>query len=830
MQNGQVGVIILVLAVILSVSGGFLANAKDVTACKTDFNYVTDIAGAFSGTNADMGVEYNPIENITGYTVFDPTDSTNHANVVPGINTTNARSPNIYWIEENSGNTTSSVVTFTNNRDVGESVGPDNATMSWGTESKDISYLDNRFGVYIPFNNSVQSTRVTIDNWANWRVAALSVAQIFENYTALQTNSVIIQVNSSANGYPGFIADMSVNEHSEPGANPYISNRVYDLEYSNHSLAITVNPLTGNVTLNNQTYNWSQVYYVWGSVDSASASVTMMIGSTSTTKYIDPNDGIQPAGATTTNTTVISTTTSATQVSGSYVVHRDTGIAWNNAGGTFTITQGDSTNDLFTLSVGTMTVKINGNNALIIPTSGSSTYDVVISWSWNKDNPTSIPISLSARGANSSMTVTNGNIPAAEVTSIGMNGSYSTGLGSFLAPNTIEITLTDNTHSQSQQIGNAQSVTTYGGSLNTTSTQYETVTQTVEFTKTYWQNKFINSNMGIVVKKPSSGIDNNWTLRVVKSDDTLTDISLDLDYNTTSGWTVNDTSMGIWPGVYLEYSVVDKHSVIKAYPIDSFQTFTEYNVMDYVYTVYSDPSTNVKGLKYITFNNTDRIQLYHEIVSTTVLLEAGGLYTQDGVFSPATSFPADKIIQFRITGSPHAGDSVTVSTYKDGTYTPHTYLTNELGTGFIISGQDIPFADAKFYYVSDTVEDTVVGTSVFAGGLYLNNQFYEKGHLYLQTYKNGVLIDLGETTNQFTIKLDGIWAVATAYYNGENVASTKIEWDQPGTWHWDKTLTLIVFIGAVILALICCSRIWDLGWFDWAISICACVIALMLLG
>lgn len=830
MQNGQIGVIVLVVAVILSVSGGFLANAKDVTACKTDFNYVTDIAGAFSGTNADMGVEYNPIENITGYSVYDPTDTTQHANVMAGINYTNA-SPNAYWLEQNSGNTTSKVLTFTNNRAVGAKVGPSNATMSWDSESATLPYLDNRFGVYIPYqNNSFQSTRIIIDNWTNYRTAAVSVAQIFENYPDLQTNSVIIQVNSSANGYPGFIADLRVNERSQPGANPYVSDGVFDLEYSNHSLAITVNPLTGNVTLNNQTYNWSQVYYVWGSIDSASASVTMMIGSTAGTTYIDPNYGIQPAGATTTTTTVVSTTSSATQVSGSYVVHRNTNIMWNTGGGTFTITQGSSTNDLFTLSVSMFGVRINGDLALAIPNSGPETFDVVISWTWNKDNPTSIPITLSARGSTGSMTVTNGNIPAAEVTSIGMNGSYSSSLGGSLAANTIEITLTDNTHNQSQHIGNVPPNNTYGGSLDTTVTQYETVTQTVNYTETYWANKFINTKLGMVVQKPAGDIDNSWILRATKSDNTLQNIPFTIGYNSTTGWDVNGTSVGKWPGVYIEYSVEDHHSVIRAYPIDTFVTFTEYNVMNYVYTVYSDPSTNVKGLSYITFTHTDNIQMYHEIVSTTVLLESGGLYIQDGVFSPATSFPSDQIIQFRITGSPHAGDSVTVSTYSDGVYTPHTYLTNSMGTALIIQGQEVPFADAKFYYVSENVGDTVIGTDVYAGGLYINNNFYEKGHLYIQTGKNLPLRDLGATTNQWTIKLDGVWAVATAYYNGENVASSQIEWDQPGTWHWDKTLTLIVFIGAVILALICCSRIWDLGWFDWAISICACVIALMLLG
>jgi hypothetical protein len=186
-------------------------------------------------------------------------------------------------------------------------------------------------------------------------------------------------------------------------------------------------------------------------------------------------------------------------------------------------------------------------------------------------------------------------------------------------------------------------------------------------------------------------------------------------------------------------------------------------------------------------------------------------------------------------GSPHAGESVSLILPSLDPDNPsevrtYTYPVNEVGTGLIINDKSYEFNEIGFYYVdADTPSVTIAG-EVYRGGIYINGQILEKGHIYLQAGKNGEFVDMGETDNTWVIQLNGMWAFSSAYYTGENIATTVLEWDEPGVWHWDKTLTIIVFIGATILSVICCSRIWDMGWLDWAISICACVIAFMLLG
>lgn len=110
------------------------------------------------------------------------------------------------------------------------------------------------------------------------------------------------------------------------------------------------------------------------------------------------------------------------------------------------------------------------------------------------------------------------------------------------------------------------------------------------------------------------------------------------------------------------------------------------------------------------------------------------------------------------------------------------------------------------------------------------NTFLDKGHLYLVSGKNNHIVDLGVTTNAWRIQLNGLWAVSTAYYTGENVATSVVVWDKPGTWQWDMSLFIIVFMAINIIGLVICVRFTELSLWDWVIPICACVVAFIMLG
>lgn len=834
MQNGQVGVIVIVVAVIFSAMGGYLFNAKEVTDCKSNFNYVTDVAGAFSNAGTDIGVEYDPITNLTGYSVYDPTDSTSHTNVIAGINYTES-SPNAYWLEQNSGNTTAKILTFTNIKPIQTSGSypiSGNGTIAWDDQTRTVQYANDWFGTYFELIGSYVASRVTIDNWDNNRATGFTINQILDAYGVPDTNSIIMQVDTQSNSYPAFINYTGISTYSEnvPG-NAMKHNSIAQINYSDYSNSINVNPRSGTVIMNNQTYNWDQILFVWGTYADTTATMTMMIGSDVELTYINPVNGVQPTGFQTTTTTVISTTSKATQVGG--MVEKVSLLVSDNFDGSFFVVQNNTQIQLFTFSLLNKMWKINGQ---LVASGGTASANdqYSVSWTWDKSNYDTIQYEVFAGTNTVTGSILSYNLLNVDIDAIGVNISITTSLGGASSGSTVA-TLTDITHNQSQQVSNTTfPYSSIVSSMNTESTSYETVTQTTNYDTTYWANGYINTNFEMLIKK-ESGLTNSFIIHAVKTDGSNHNIPLtiDCDYGGNSGWIVNGVAIGSWPAIYLKYTIVENHSVIYVFPVTNMVTFLDYTVLDYEYMVYNGQAIADKGAKYIEFQYTDDLtQFYHEIGNTVVLLEQGGLYLQNGVFSPAVSFPNDKIIQFKIMGSPHVGDSVTITTYDAGTdtYTPYTYQVNSYGTGLIIGNTSFKFADISWYFVAENVPNTIIGSDVYSGGLYLNGKFYEKGHLYMKLGKSTDLIDLGVTNNQWTLKLDGTWAVSTAYYTGDNIASSKLLWDDPGQWQWNLDLTLMVFIALIIIGLVICNRFWEFGWMDWVIPISACVIALLMLG
>ena len=145
MQAGQAGVIILILAIIVSTAGGFLANTTQNTACATDFTYVTDVAGAFSGKQGNIEIEHNPVQNITGYSIYSP-DSVEFKNSTSsGIDYSPANSPNGYWIQERTGEPETQTLTISHNRSYNSS-GAGQVTYNFGSGTSPTSTISEDWG------------------------------------------------------------------------------------------------------------------------------------------------------------------------------------------------------------------------------------------------------------------------------------------------------------------------------------------------------------------------------------------------------------------------------------------------------------------------------------------------------------------------------------------------------------------------------------------------------------------------------------------------------------------------------------------------------------
>lgn len=813
MRNGKLGILVVVLALIFSMFGGFLLNAEDKTVCATNYSYVTDVAGAFSGSGSDIKVDYDPATNITGYSVFSPVSENINTNTIHGINhsSTNA---NGFWITENKGNTYSKALTFNHTKSTNSS------NVGSGTVSVDGSphtvSIEGEFGL----NNSEVRTIITVNGQTIYRVVGIPLSSLMGAIGTLDTDNAYITVSNTVNDYPCFIAHQSFNVYmSGSGASRFVANEV---TYDDKSYQIKLNPSTATVEMNNNSYSYSDITFVWGSANDTTAAATLYVGSTSETKYINPVNGVQPTSVHTSNTIVTQTTSKATIVRGTITVDSE-----NYAKGDANVTLDGGTNyPLFNYKVYNIpgdTIAFKINNSWWIPSSYVTGQPITLTWQFSMNDFEWVYLWF-----NTSYTQTYssrefvGIYPPALALIDGANvnmNAHRTG-----ATNTIY----DVTHNLSSSTGG-------NTSINTIRTTTQTETVDYNYTTTYWANGYNNTNLSMLIKQPSSALANTYAFTYdLKSGGTYSD-SLLVNYNGSS-WvvTLNNLSplnVGNWPAIMLNMGLKDgvPFYYIEPIAINGFVSFQDYNKVGNSYQLV-DPAWALNDrvafcMHYITFANTDNEYMWHEIVKTTVLLAGGGLYVQDGRFTPATSFPNDLMIQFKVMSAAHIGDSMTITT-SGGNST--TILSNGFD-GWVFNDKTYNFADVAIFYVDDSVPITNVGGKVYDGGIYYNGSVYAKGHLYLQLGPTSELIDLGQSTHDFIISLDGTWAVSTAYYVGANEGKETTELSEVG-WQWNKEEFLIVFLGTILVGSIIAAWKFGFGGYDWIAVICSAAVLYLIVG
>lgn len=930
MQNGQIGVIIVVASIFFSVGGGFLFNTKDVAACGTEFDYVTDITGAFTGTQGNIEIEHNPAENISGYSVFNPTSPDFKSSTISGITYTNSN-PNAYWIQKATGEPVTKTLTISHNLSTNGSNGG-TVTYDFGSGTSPTSGISRQWGL----DNAEIRTIIVVDGTTYSRVAGVTVQQLYNAYStwagedAVETNKIRIYFDSSTDGYPGFITNQSFNDYNARGSGGYYGLNI-EVKYGTITNDIVLNPTNGSIRINDVSYSWTEVYAVWGTSGSTSAAMTMILGGKVVTEYINPLNGIKPVSVTINDPTQEGDTANAIHVGGSLYVPangQEYIFDWmieykENLSGTYkTLTR---VTIIFNSGNGNYDVMDMGGHTILSGNTRPSyiVNPLTINWDWNENDLTNI----SFWAGTGSMPVS----PATRVvTNIPDNGIYelkSTYPSNYPNLNNIVVTLTNNSSVPIDSGSNT------GGSAFEYITTYNLPAE-VTYTTTYWSNSVENTQIAMVFSKPSVNTDNIFFINYKQLDGTYVSEPIRMKYDSgNNGWYFYDSStnavnLGEWPAMMLTIRVADGQHNYVLTPIQSFSNFQSMTPMNREYTFVTGASNPVsnpqyESITYMQFNNTDQPYPYQEVIRTTVFLKDGGLYLNNGWFSPSISFPTDKIIQFRLMSAARAGESVTISTdpagfahdgdpiqidgseeysYEyimlgylpggewatntdipgitigtsvlggtprlwfsgqattDGVYyveimqynypdpateitlqfivtgaenpspTSRTFQTDSLGSGLYIDGTLYPWGQIYLYYVSEDAPSVSIEGVSYPGGLYMFNTFLDKGHLYLVSGKNNHIVDLGVTTNAWSIQLNGLWAVSTAYYTGENVATSVVVWDKPGTWQWDMSLFIIVFMAVNIIGLVICVRFTELSLWDWVIPICACVVAFIMLG
>lgn len=920
MQNGQIGVIIVIASLFFSVGGGFLFNTKDVTACGTEFDYVTDIAGAFTGTQGNIEIEHNPAENISGYSVFNPTSPDFKGSTISGITYTNSN-PNAYWIQKATGEPVTKTLTISHNLSTNGSNGG-TVTYDFGSGTSPTSGISRQWGL----DNAEIRTIIVVDGTTYSRVAGVTVQQLYNAYStwagqdAVETNKIRIYFDSSIDGYPGFITNQSFNDYNARGSGGYYGLNI-EVKYGTITNDIVLNPTNGSIRINDVSYSWTEVYAVWGTSGSTSAAMTMILGGTVVTEYINPLNGVKPISVSIDDPTQEGETANAIHVGGSFAMP-----AQGERVCAYTISyRSTSTGEYVKLFLVAAVHFSNGYYAVISEDgpelySGNQSSTLNFYWDWNSENPSIVKIwAHNNTMPSDAKQITVSNIPSDGIYQLNVAfDSHGTNISD------ISTTLTNKSatpESSSTHVGGGsfQFVTTYSLPLEVT------------YTTTYWSNSVENTLISIVFQRPSTVTDNIFFVNYKLLDGTYLLEPVRVKYD--SGWYFYDTpsnavNLGNWPAMMLTIRVANGQHNYVLTPIQSFSNFQSMTPMNREYTFVTGTSDSVsnpqyESITYMQFNNTDQPYPYQEVIRTTIFLKDGGLYLNNGWFSPSISFPTDKIIQFRLMSAARAGESVTISTDPagfahdgepieiDGGYeytyqnimygylpggesvtntsipgitietavvggTPHLYMsgqattdgvyyvevmqynypdpdteitlqfivtgaenpsptsrtfqTDSLGSGLYIDGTLYPWGQIYLYYVSEDAPTVSIEGVSYPGGLYMFNTFLDKGHLYLVAGKNNHIVDMGVTTNAWTIQLNGLWAVSTAYYTGENVATSVVIWDQPGTWQWDMNLLVIVFMAANIIGLVVCVRFTDMSLWDWVIPICACAVAFIMLG
>ena len=827
MQDGKIGAVIVMIALIGSALGGFILNAEDVTSCTTDMKYITDIAGAFSGDKGDIEVDYNPPENLTGYTVFNPTSSTNTTNIIHGINN-KWTGANGYWMDTDDGNSTSDVLTFTNNK-ASNSSQSGTATMHYGsTDTPDVTLnIDSIYGI----DTTEAKTQIVTNSITHTRVAAVSLADIIQHYPALNTNKVILTANNSINAYPGFVADSDIEiSTQDTGIGRYVQALV---TYDNINSTVSFNPRTGTTVMGGQTYATNEIMFVWGESNVTTATVNMVIGSSGDTKYLDPVGGVQPTSVHQTASVIVETRSYTDRVTVQVNVPDPDSvgsIAAQAANGNITFELESETVSISYSIINQSTEKgVFLNGTLYAPYSANPN-TIGFRLIWDDDHWDRIYVQMYEGSSEVRTLYLSTSLSSQQNLCKSVTATISDYGGRAQSEN-VSVTITNNFQGideSTQQTGN--------GTLNMSMlrTTYHTETIVYDYTTTYWTNLKKtsditqysgNTKLSMLFKKPTTADTDTFIVHLKSTTDVYIPISVTIGYNTA--WTVNGTSYGNWPAMMIHFVVSDGKIVLSVQPVNTFVDFTNYTLVDRIYpTTTYDSITNARSIQYMEFQNTDQKWMYHEIVDTTVLLVGGGLYIQNGVFSPKTSFPMDEISAFRLTAAAHAGESMTI---RPTSGVPYTMNVNSDGTAWIINGSEIKFANVWIYYISADVEPVTIGGTVYAGALYVDGQVYEKGHLYLKP-GSGDMIDLGTSTNAWTITLNGTWAPATAYYTGTNQAEVHTEFTDLGTWQWDSSQFIIFFIGILAAGSIVARFKFEASYMDWIIVICAGVISFIVLG
>lgn len=297
MAVGRVAAVCFIVAISAVMLLGYFANVEDVTTQRTDYNYVTDVAGAYDGQRGQLDIDYDPSANLTGWS----TKLTYNGLYLSGVETVYQGQANEYFVYKGQPTYMEILATLTADQTDGSRYdGLDSATLTWTDGGQQKSATVSADGVTGLFNDEV-ITAVYTGASVSYGSFGVRVSDLMAAFG--HSGTVMLGIPTHSDGYPCVIY----------GAQDSSGMQTIDVGHGSHRYVVDSwrgdgSDVTATWTSDTEMVSgdggasvasgarlfWGQAQYNGRGDSVASVSLSFYVAATPDTGYMDPAAGVVP--------------------------------------------------------------------------------------------------------------------------------------------------------------------------------------------------------------------------------------------------------------------------------------------------------------------------------------------------------------------------------------------------------------------------------------------------------------------------------------------------------------------------------------------------------
>lgn len=803
-MRGRLGLGLVALGIFVGVMGGFLLNAETVTVCETEWEYVTDIAGAFQGGAGDLDEDFDSPANATGWSYL---DEFNHGRI-SGVDW-DPGATSVYAVSVGNIETSDGYLTVTASAHDGLSTPDATIVESGGGRMKSGEIMPDFFGL----RNSEAVSFYDHDGVSEAGAFAVPISELAGCVTGAADMDLIVFSAASVSGYPAiaFVEEFTTSLVTYSGHNV----TAFRASASASSSDATYRPSERTVEIDGQAYPASSVYVFWGQAQlngagayDDSTQVSYVGRLAAQVEYMDASAGVSP-------TTGVYTTSDLVYTYHDGSSHPSFEMEFRNTrGGALPSEVACTGHVYFSFPGGGQRESLleygfssgsNGFTSIVITIAGGTAQRF-------DGSGGSSTLSMSMSGGVMSFDVDGASAGSYTVTfPPGVSEIYElvfeTDSSSSMPDRTYSAVADDGQGSSRSYSDGSGSASTWTASLDYAT--YQATEQSHPFARAYWHNGKENASVTMAFRAPDMELPYRNNVAWKGHDGNLTRT---VEFDPSSGWNVGGLQVGMWEGIEIEVGY--GKAVVR--PIQTFRSFFDYSLIG---TSVDLPSTGglgdgtVLSIEAVSAS-TGYSNLRMAVVETTVRLAGGGQFLQDASLSIERSFPGSEAVSVMLGTAARSGPSVTFSSAS--AQSSASLPVDEDGSRIFVGGAWQPFNGVTFRWVSSGMPSETIDGTVYGAAIYHRGQTFQAGKIWAEL-KNGKMVEVMDAGDDWTMTLDGVWAPAVFLYDGHNSASKSTEladWTHP-TFRWSANDVLIIMMGVSILGGLVGSYFKLVDLWDW---------------